>query len=108
MTNLFTVSMHADDDWCHLCGHRDRPTVDVFYAANAEHALRNPEGHQDRPKYFRVCDCCALAIEEASTRRTTTLVTKEIRDSKKSSISMKRTVRAHIEIISLGASRSVN
>lgn len=49
------MSNHVTIDWCHLCGERVPNTVDIDYAANAEH-------DKVRTKYIRICVYCADRI----------------------------------------------
>lgn len=50
-------SRHAANDWCHLCGRREWPTLDVWYPANAEH---------DGPTTARYLRVCSLCLDELS------------------------------------------
>ena len=50
--NKLVISVH-DYDWCHLCGERTEPLLDIFYPENAEHHPRTIDG-----KYIRICKDC--------------------------------------------------
>ena len=45
------------EDWCHLCGDRTRPLVDVWYPENAEH-------DDDETEYIRICKGCVDAMQK--------------------------------------------
>ena len=45
------------DDWCHLCGRRAAPNVEVWYRPNAEHPH---VGGADI--YFRICRLCVVEM----------------------------------------------
>ena len=49
------IAVHATKDWCHLCGERSTPSVDVWYPENAEHSKVNTE-------YIRICLACSQLI----------------------------------------------
>lgn len=51
---MATMSKHKHD-WCHVCGHREKDLVDVWYPPNAEHALRDDA---DETEYIRICENC--------------------------------------------------
>ena len=48
-------SFHSKD-WCHFCGFRENPTIDIFYSDNAEN---NPN---DISKYVRICFGCIFSL----------------------------------------------
>jgi hypothetical protein len=50
---MVEISKHILVDWCHLCGKRSSPSVDVWYMNNAEHP--NPN---ERTYYIRICKSC--------------------------------------------------
>ena len=56
------VETHHSIDWCHICGERSAPLVDVWYPENAEHG-----GHDSR--YIRICAQCAQRLVQASNLR---------------------------------------
>lgn len=45
----------TEGDWCHVCGKRSNPTVDVWYPENAEHGGSNVH-------YLRICSECGTNI----------------------------------------------
>jgi hypothetical protein len=58
------MSRHAAGDWCHLCGKRDKPTTDVWYANNAEND--KPTGKKNS-RYIRICSGCGDRISGIAT-----------------------------------------
>lgn len=42
------------NDWCHICGNRNRGNVEIWYPKNAEHETKNTE-------YLRICRTCVEA-----------------------------------------------
>lgn len=54
--------MTKDWDWCHLCGRRRTPTLDIWYPENAEHQeLIGPRSKNTR--YIRVCKLCVSRMQ---------------------------------------------
>jgi hypothetical protein len=45
-------------DWCHLCGKRDLPLADIWYAENAE----NDREPMKAKHYVRICAGCGDRI----------------------------------------------
>lgn len=43
------------NDWCHICGKREKLLCDVWYPQNAEHDKKDT-------KYIRICSVCSLTI----------------------------------------------
>ena len=46
------IKLHSTKDWCHLCGKRSTPLLDIWYSKNAEN---HPK---DSSKYIRICKNC--------------------------------------------------
>lgn len=56
------IQYHGEGDWCHVCGRRDCPTVDIYFPINAEH-------NRALLRMIRICaDCAILAVRAACTR----------------------------------------
>lgn len=53
------IQIHNIGDWCHLCGKRAAPCVDVWYPENAEH-------DDTDTKYIRICRVCIGALQATS------------------------------------------
>jgi hypothetical protein len=53
---------HEADDWCHLCGRRDEPLVDIWYAENAENDRPAKRGTPRPELYIRICAGCGDRI----------------------------------------------
>ena len=55
--------LHDTHDWCHLCGFRSQPLVDVWYTGNAEHG--GPINN-----YIRICSGCIDNMRDICFHRT--------------------------------------
>lgn len=53
-------------DWCHICGVRSEPCVDVWYPENSEHPRTNPP--EDK-KYVRICKACLVLLTDIAEGR---------------------------------------
>jgi hypothetical protein len=53
------IRLHADQDWCHLCGRQDENQVEVYYPDDARHA----GSCTPNTKYVRVCHECLAAMQ---------------------------------------------
>ena len=49
------ISKHSENDWCHLCGRRERYLADIWYTAR-----KIPND------YIRICYDCGNSIIHAS------------------------------------------
>jgi len=47
---------HNSSDWCHVCGQRGKPQVDIVYSINAEMSSRRSSSSLS--EYFRICSEC--------------------------------------------------
>jgi hypothetical protein len=61
---------YRSDDWCHFCGERKAPTVDIWYPDNAEHDSAVEPGplHSGR-HYIRICSTCARRIQDVADKK---------------------------------------
>lgn len=63
--NKAAMLFHDTSDWCHLCGSRKAPTVDIWYPDNAEHDSAVAPGPQHSGRhYIRICGACAHRIQD--------------------------------------------
>jgi len=68
-------------DWCHICGHRSAPLLDIWYPHNAEHTLLGVIDEKDtnfgvrkqgkfnpcNDNYVRICkECVSRMWKEVS------------------------------------------
>ncbi len=56
------INRHYRDDWCHVCGRRTEPLIDVRYPENAEHG--GPDS-----RYIRICLTCVLDFKDMMEQR---------------------------------------
>lgn len=54
---MVEMGKHLSNDWCHLCGKRVNPLVDIWYMNNAEHPNPTEETH-----YIRICGLCVKTM----------------------------------------------
>lgn len=53
---------HEAGDWCHLCGRRESPLADIWYAENAERDKPVKSGVPRPVRYVRICASCGDRI----------------------------------------------
>lgn len=55
---------HAEGDWCHICGKRQKGLLSVWYPKNAEHSLKlkDEEKGGEVTRYVRICHGCVKAM----------------------------------------------
>ena len=54
------IRLHADSDWCHVCGRVGENQVDVYYPADA----RQAGSCTPNTRYMRVCGGCVSAMQQ--------------------------------------------
>jgi hypothetical protein len=57
-----TFEQKQMNDWCHVCGERTQPHVEVWYPKNAEH-------EQKQTQYMRICAYCVEVMSELTRHR---------------------------------------
>lgn len=55
------IRIHAEPDWCHICGRQDANQVDVYYPEDA----RCAGSCTPNTKYLRLCQECIAALQAA-------------------------------------------
>lgn len=60
---MATMSIHPSHDWCHLCGHRSTPLIDIWFPEHA--SSRNTKRGRENSRYIRICAECIDAMQQA-------------------------------------------
>jgi hypothetical protein len=56
------IRIHADPDWCHLCGRQGEHQVDVYYPEDA----RQAGACTPNTRYLRMCSDCIAELYATS------------------------------------------